>query len=96
LRVSNVLLAAYIGKSLPWPLNDRPWLDIPSRNLAFGARIKLLGSSLLDLVLASPLVALRYRLLIPVREQLVGAIDIFVLALLQGLDGVGIAQSRGR
>jgi hypothetical protein len=94
--VSTLVWLRASGNRLPCPLNDGAWLGEPARDVALGARIKLLVPPLLDRVLAAPFVVLRHRLLVPVREQLVGAIDVFVLALLEGLDGVGIAQPRGR
>lgn len=84
------------GAHLPCAVNDGALLNKPAGNGATGACIELAWPSPLDFAFASPLVGLGDSLLPVVGEQLVGAVHLVILALVEGLDGEGIAQPWGR
>jgi hypothetical protein len=80
----------------PGSVDDGAWLDEPSRDLSFGARIKGLPKLLHHRPLASPLVALDDATLIAVGEELLGPRHLVVALLQQVDDGDGIVQIPGR
>lgn len=84
------------GCSLPRARNGGAGLEVPARDLALGARVKVRGEGLLERLVLSPLVCLGHGALVRVGEQALRALDVIVRPLQHLEHGDGIVQTGGR